>query len=159
MHKRSTTPVVANLQYAGAYRDKLEEAERTGKCPFCKTEFREQALATDGGWFVVNVMEEYRQADREGQRPCHQLLFVPFKHRSDVHFLKPDDFAAIGRLLAVYKKRYRIDGGCLFFRDGNPTHCGRTVRHPHVHYYVPRMVPNPDGSEGFIPVPIDIPAG
>lgn len=158
--KPRTRPVVANLQYGGAYRASLEEAERTGKCPFCQPEYRAMALMTPySGWFVVNVREEFRQSDREGQKPPYQLLFVSLTHRDDTKLPTLADWFAIAELLRRCKRKFGIRGGCLFLRDGDPDCCGRTVRHPHVHYYVPRMVRVPRGGKGRRSVPIDIAAG
>lgn len=153
--------MAANLQYGGAYRASLEEALRTGKCPFCEPKFRMSALFTHAGWFVVNVKEEYRQSDREGKKPPVQLLFAPLRHRSDMKLLRPADWAKINELLRRCKKKFGFSGGCFFSRHGDPVQCGRTVRHPHVHYYVPRMVSVSAGPGGIklSPIPIDIPAG
>ena len=132
--KDAARPVAANLQYAGAYRASLEEAQRTGKCVFCQPEFRQQALFVDHqhGWFAINVREGYRQPDRSGKKPAVQLLFVPFVHGDDTEFLNVIEFIAITELLRQCKEKFGIDGGCLFYRDGNPDRCGRTVRHRHV---------------------------
>ena len=149
-------PVVANLQYGGEYRSSLEEAHRTGKCIFCKPEFQEKKLLPSlAGWVVLN--NEYRTKDREGVTPDLQLLFVSVDHRNDEESLSARDLSAIATLLFQCKQKFGIMGGCLFVRDGDPMICGRTVRHPHAHYYIPRVIE--EGSGTFRTVPIDIPAG
>ncbi len=148
--------VVANVHYGGDYRASLEEARRTGECIFCKPEFQEKKLmASFGEWIVLR--NDYPTKDREGIKPDLQLLFVSVTHGNDEQSLSVRDFSAISYLLVRCKEKFGIKGGCFFFRDGDPAICGRTVRHPHAHYYIPRVVQENDGKPRTIP--IDIPAG
>lgn len=144
------TPVAANLHYAGVYRASLEEAQRTGKCIFCDPEWQGQALAKVTDWFIRR--NPFPTKDREGQNPEHHFLIVAMKHGNDTAPFRPEDWADIEILRRWVDEKFRIRGGGLCVRLGDPTICGRTVRHPHVHYIVPRMV---DGK----PIPVDFPVG
>ena len=94
--------------------------------------------------------------------------------------MSSNDWVAITELLGWCKREFDIAGGCLFARDGRPDLSGTTVRHRHVHYYVPRRVNQPRlrfvprQLHGFVlrvlkrfmprlfrarTIPIDIPAG
>jgi diadenosine tetraphosphate (Ap4A) HIT family hydrolase len=149
--------VVANIHYGGEYTQALVEAAVTGECIFCKPEFRAKALCEVGdaslncGWMIFH--NNYPATDRQGGHPEFQFLVVSADHRDDTQPLDGKDWALITFLVEKYKKELGIKGGCYFFRDGDPTISGRTVRHPHVHYYVPRI-----GEDGR-PIPIDIPVG
>jgi hypothetical protein len=149
--------VVANLQYGGDYRSSLEEAARTKQCIFCKEEFRASALCAAGNWMVKR--NDYPSKDRSGNPAQHQFLFFRADHGDDLVPLLAEDMADIATLLAWCKEKFSVSGGCFFFRDGDPSWSGRTVRHPHAHYYVPNFVSDPDALDGKRVVPIDIPVG
>lgn len=158
--ERRRRPVVANPQYGGEYGAEIEEAQRTGECIFCKPEFREKGIFSFGGWFVVH--NSYPTKDREGQHPAFQFLFVSKGHGDDEGSFCTGDWGDVLSLLELCKRRFGIDGGCLFARDGDPLLSGRTIQHPHVHYYVPRVVRavgDAAAHRGLRAVPIDIPAG
>jgi diadenosine tetraphosphate (Ap4A) HIT family hydrolase len=150
--------VVANVHYGGDYKGQLVQAATTGQCIFCGPRFqRENALHR-----VANVSEmvswlifhnNYPMKDRQDGHPEFQLLLMSEEHRDDTQPLSGVDWALITFLVETCKKELGIKGGCYFFRDGDPTISGRTVRHTHVHYVVPRI-----GEDGK-PIPIDIPAG
>ncbi len=143
-------PVVANLHYAGDYRASLEKAQETGQCPFCDPAWRGQELFRVGFWFIR--LNQYPTRDREGQNPAHHFLIVSIAHGDDTAPLTPEDWHDIEMLRRWADEQYGIRGGGLCARLGDPAVCGRTVRHKHVHYIVPRMV-------GGKPVPVDFPVG
>lgn len=153
----SVSQVVANLQYGGEYRDKLEEARKTGQCPFCKPEFQENALKQCGNWIVMK--NNYPMDDWEGGKPALQLLFVSVSHGSDLLFPTAPDFAAIEVLIRWCKGKFGFGGGGFCFRDGDPELSGKTVRHPHAHYIVPRRRPNSEGSGELVTIPVNFPVG
>lgn len=149
--------VVSNIQYGGEYREQLVQAAATGQCIFCKPDFQAKALheANDAslkyGWLVLH--NNYPTTDRQGGHPQFQLLIMSKEHRDDTKPLDGIDWVLITGLVEACKEEFGIKGGCYFLRDGDSTISGRTVRHTHVHYYVPRV-----GEDGK-PIPIDIPAG
>ena len=149
--------VVANTHYGGGYTQELVDAAATHQCIFCEPKFhRENALHREAdvsemiSWLAFH--NNYPMTDRQGGHPEFQLLLVSEDHRDDTQPLSGIDWALITLLVETCKKELGIKGGCYFFRDGDPIISGRTVRHAHVHYVVPRVV---DGKV----VPIDIPAG
>jgi diadenosine tetraphosphate (Ap4A) HIT family hydrolase len=149
--------VVANIHYGGEYKSELVQAATTGECIFCKPGFQEKAidrlsdLSGHYGWAILH--NNYPATDRQGGHPEFQLLIVSIDHRDDTQPLSGQDWSDIVSLVETCKKEFGIKGGCYFFRDGDPLISGRTVRHTHVHYYVPRI-----GDDGK-PIPIDVPVG
>lgn len=146
--------VVANIEYGGDYREQLEEAARTGQCIFCKPEFQIHKLHTAGEWMVCHC--KYPAKGRDNKPARFHFLFVCLSHRDDTAPLSAKDFESILELLAWCKKMHDIEGGCLFYRDGDPFLSGRTVRHPHVHYVVPKAV---KGGDGWYTIPVDMAVG
>ena len=127
------------------------------ECEYCKSAFREKALFVGGGWFVVH--DPHPAKDKEGKSPAFQLLFASVVHGDDTRSLLASDWGAIMLLLRLCREKFGISGGCLCVPDGDSTLSGRTVRHPQVRYYVPRMVKDVTLTAGFRIVPIDIPTG
>ncbi len=117
----------------------------------CSPEFQSMKLFEFEGWIVLH--NNYPTEDSQGGHPAYQLLFVPTKHKDAENPISPDGWVAITELLGRCKQEFGITGGCLFARDGDPQISGTTVRHRHVHYYVPRT------DEVGKPIPIYIPAG
>jgi hypothetical protein len=102
---------------------------------------------------------DYPSKDREGNPAAYQFLFFRIDHGDDAAPLSEKDMADILALLEWCKREFSLVGGCFFFRDGDPGVSGRTVRHPHAHYYVPRIVEDPDAPGGRRTIPIDVPVG
>lgn len=151
--------VVSNIQYGGLYADELEEAERTGICPFCNPEFRSRnkIFAAGGEWFAVR--NQFPTRDREGGYPEHQFLFVSFAHKDGRKNLEFSDYTDIETLRRMIDKEFGIDGGCLFIRMGSSLRSGRTIIHAHAHYYVPRVEDDPHNPGKKKAIPVYIPAG
>ncbi len=155
--KRESTPVVANVQYGGAYRASLEEAARTGRCPFCDPEFQRSPdiLHRVDGWFVLR--SRYPTHDRLARPPHLQLLLVKESHDD----LTTADWAAWGAMWAWSAREFDIRGGGFCVRIGDSTLSGRTILHPHAHILVPNLctISTAEGEEREVAVPIDFPVG
>lgn len=149
--------VVANRQHAGLYLEDFDRAKETGRCIFCDPNFQARLLNaarnddSDREWFLC--LSGKPSPDREGKLPAFWLLVVSKDHGDDTQPLDAGDWGAITSLVEWFKKERGITGGCYFVRDGNPEICGRVVRHPCVHYVVPRI-----GADGN-PVPVALPVG
>lgn len=109
------------------YRRVLSAIEETRRCPFCPAHFRyhrKPILKRAGGWFATENSWPYAGAR------VHCLL-ISEKHRERFEELSLKDFAAIRSLTRWLIRRYRIAGGGLALRFGDPRFTGATVRHLH----------------------------
>lgn len=109
------------------YRRVLGAIERTSRCPFCPENFRyhrKPVLKRSGGWLATENTWPY-----VGTR-VHCLL-ISMKHRERFEELSHRDFVAIRHLALWLIRKYRIAGGGLALRFGDPRFTGATVRHLH----------------------------
>ncbi len=110
-----------------AYRRILSGIEQARHCPFCPENFKyhqRSILRRSGGWLATENSWPYR-----GTR-VHCLL-ISERHRERFGELTLQDFAAIRQLTQWLIRRYRIAGGGLALRFGDPRFTGATVRHLH----------------------------
>lgn len=133
--------VVANLQYGGAYREQLEDAQQTGRCIFCGPDFQQdpqKVLYRIGGWFVRS--NDYPTKDIDGENPEYHFLIISERHlTTEVEELSDDDVLAVARLTRWLKNQYNIRGGGSCERFGDPLWSGLTIVHAHVHVIMPRV--------------------
>ena len=109
------------------YRAVLAEIEKTRRCPFCKENFKyhkRPILKRSGGWIATENSWPYPETR------VHCLL-ISEKHRERFGDLTPNDLKAVMRLTNWLIQRYRISGGGLVLRFGDPRFTGATVRHMH----------------------------
>lgn len=109
------------------YRRVLTAIEATGRCPFCPANFRyhkNPILKRAGGWIATLNSWPYR-----GSR-VHALLITK-AHKERFEDLTSGDFAAVRMLTRWLVRRYRIAGGAIALRFGDPRFTGATVHHLH----------------------------
>ena len=58
-------------------------------------------------------------------------LLIAEAHKERFEELTPKDFSAVSRLTRWFIQHYRIRGGGLLLRFGDPGYTGATVRHLH----------------------------
>lgn len=119
--------VQAQFAKSRDYRRVLATIEGTRHCPFCKENFkyhRQPILKRSGGWIATLNSWPYK-----GTR-IHGLLIAE-AHKERFEELAPKDFSAVSRLTRWLIRRYRIRGGGLLLRFGDPRYTGATVRHLH----------------------------
>ena len=144
--------IFVNIKNArkGEYKKVIEEIAKTGKCPFCKENFRypsrgegsrrknffayhkKPIFKRKNGWFLTRVNWPY-----ENTR-CH-LMILGEKHRENFSELKKKDFEAVFYLTRFAIKKYKIKGGALAIRFGDTDYTGASVAHLHFHLICPKI--------------------
>jgi len=121
----------------GEYRKVIKEIALTGKCPFCKENFRyhkKPILKEKGDWFLTDVSWPYKNAR------CH-LIILGNKHRENFPELERKDFEDVFHLAKWAIKEYKIKGGALAIRFGDTDFTGASVAHLHFHLISPKKDP------------------
>ena len=141
----------ANLQYAGAYRAKLDEFERNGQCPFCEM-WENKALVQleQFGWWVMD--DQFPARGQQGTPAVHHLLLVPSRHITLPREMDTRDWGDVGELVRRAEREFGIVGGGLLFRFGDPDRGGQTICHIHFHLIEPGPHPEPGATGGADPV-------
>lgn len=119
----------------GEYRRVIEEIAKTGKCPFCKENFKyhkKPIFKRRGDWFLTEASWPYQNTN------CH-LMILGEKHRENFSELKKEDFEAVSYLARFAIKEYKIKGGALAVRFGNTDYTGASVSHLHFHIISPQI--------------------
>ena len=119
----------------GEYKKVIKEIAKTGKCPFCKENFKyhkKPIFKKKGDWFLTEVSWPYKNTY------CH-LMILGEKHRENFSELKNEDFEAISFLTRFAIKKYKIKGGALAVRFGNTDYTGASVAHLHFHIISPEI--------------------
>jgi ATP adenylyltransferase len=119
----------------GEYRKVIEKIAKTGKCPFCKENFKyhkKPIFKQSGGWFLTEVSWPYKNTSRH-------LMIIGEKHRENFSELTKKDLAAVGFLVNWAIKKYKIKGGALAMRFGDTDYTGASVAHLHFHIISPKI--------------------
>ena len=119
----------------GEYKEVIEKIAKTGKCPFCRENFKyhkKPIFKRKRDWFLTEVSWPYKNAK------CH-LMILGEKHRENLSELKKEDFAAVSYLANWAIKKYKIKGGALAIRFGNTNFTGASVAHLHFHLISPEI--------------------
>lgn len=134
MLKRKRTKVV-NPRFAktGEYRKVIETIETIGQCPFCPDNFRyhkKPILKKLHGWLITENSWPYKNSQK------HFVIISP-NHKETLAELTIRDIESILRLSNWAIKKYKIRGGALTMRFGEPDFTGATVSHLHAHLIYP----------------------
>ncbi len=109
------------------YKRTLEQIEKAGQCPFCPENFKyhkKPILKRARGWLATENSWPYKGAR------VHCLLIVE-RHCEHFEDLTLQDFKVVGSLVRWLIKKYKISGGGLALRFGNPAFTGASVGHLH----------------------------
>lgn len=115
------------------YRNVLNIFKKAGDCPFCKEAFKtlkKPVLKKEKGWFVTANSWPYKKSK-------YHFLIISEKHKENIDDFSISDFKAIFNLINWLIKKYKIKGGALALRFGEPDFNGSTVRHSHFHLISP----------------------
>ncbi len=119
-----------NIQNArhGKYLAIIKQIKQHGICPFCPpylSIYHKKPIVRRGKyWLVTENMYPYKNTR-------HHFLFI---HKTHIHSLSQLSNPAWKELLGHGKwltRKYRIPGGMLFVRFGNPLYTGSSVKHLH----------------------------
>lgn len=124
---------VANAR-KGEYKKVIKEITKTGKCPFCKENFKyhkKPLLKNRGGWFLTENSWPYKETR-------HHLIIIGKKHKENFLELKNKDFTDVAYLTNWAIRKYKIKGGGFTMRFGDPRINGSSVSHIHFHIIAPK---------------------
>jgi len=119
----------------GQYKKVIEEIAKTGKCPFCKENFKyhkKPIFKRKNGWFLTNDSWPYKNA------ACH-LLIIGDKHKENFSELTKKDLEAVAFLANWAIKKWNIKGGGIAMRFGKTNYTGASVGHIHFHIISPKI--------------------
>jgi len=129
-----------NLGFAKSkeYKDVLKTIKKTGKCPFCKENFKyhkKPILFKKKNWFITKSSWPYKNTQ-------YHFLIISEKHKEDFTQLNTSDFSEVLELIKRATEKYKIKGGALTLRFGKAIYTGSTVNHLHFHLIVPEINKN-----------------
>lgn len=110
-----------------AYRRVLEEIEATKRCPFCPQNFhyhKKPVLKRYHAWLATENSWPYKGARKH-------FLLIAEKHLESFDDLGLKDFEAVMKLTRWLVKKFKLPGGGLALRFGDPRFTGASVRHLH----------------------------
>jgi len=124
-----------NSARKGEYKKVIEEIASTGKCPFCKENFKyhkKPIYKKKGGWLLTNNSWPYENSK-------HHLVVIDEKHKEDFYELTNKDFESVAYLTRWAIKEWKIKGGGFAMRFGDTNFTGASVAHIHFHIISPEI--------------------
>lgn len=118
------------------YLEILKDIEKEKVCPLCPQNMRwhtKPILKRRHGWLLTENFNPYKNT-------AHHLLIISPVHKETPNQLTRRDWSALSHLLNWAIKKFRIKGGGITMRFGEPLLTGATVRHLHLHLIVPKLV-------------------
>ena len=119
----------------GKYKKIIEKIASTGKCPFCKEDFKyheKPVFKQRNGWFLTENSWPYKNS-------YHHLIIIGDKHKEKFSEITKKDFEAVSYLTRWAIKKYKIKGGGFAMRFGDTNFTGATVAHLHFHIISPKQ--------------------
>ncbi|MEK7658510.1 MAG: HIT domain-containing protein [Patescibacteria group bacterium] len=119
----------------GEYKNIIKEIESTGKCPFCKENFKyhkKPIYKKNGKWFLSNNSWPYKNTE-------NHLIILGDEHKENFSELTKKDFESIAYLTNWVIKKWKIKGGGVAMRFGNTDYTGASVSHLHFHIISPKI--------------------
>ena len=119
----------------GEYQKIITKIALTGKCPFCKDNFKyhkEPIIKQKKDWLLTKASWPYKNIH------CH-FLILGEKHKENFSQLTKNDLITISYLTRWAIKKYQIKGGALAIRFGQTDYTGASVSHLHFHLISPEI--------------------
>ncbi len=119
----------------GKYKKVIEKIALTGKCPFCKEDFKyheKPVFKQRNGWFLTENSWPYKNSR-------YHLIIIGDKHKENFSELTKKDLEAVAYLTRWAIKKYKIKGGGLAMRFGDTDFTGASVAHLHFHIISPKL--------------------
>ncbi|OGZ27766.1 MAG: hypothetical protein A2365_03965 [Candidatus Nealsonbacteria bacterium RIFOXYB1_FULL_40_15] len=125
-----------NLKNArrGEYSKVIEEIQKTGKCPFCKENFKyhkKPIYKRRGSWLLTNNSWPYKNSETH-------LIILGEEHKENFSEITSKDLEAIRFLANWAIKKFKIKGGAVATRFGDTNYTGASVSHIHFHIISPQ---------------------
>lgn len=120
---------------AGEYKKVIEEIATTGKCPFCKENFKyhkKPVYKRKNDWFLTNNSWPYENAE-------NHLIVLGDAHKEDFSELTKKDLESVAFLTNWAIKKWDIKGGAITMRFGDTNYTGASVNHIHFHIISPKI--------------------
>lgn len=119
----------------GEYKKVIEEIATTGKCPFCKENFKyhkKPIYQRKGKWFLTNNSWPYKNTK-------NHLIILGDQHKENFSDLTKKDLESVGYLVNWAIKKWKIKGGGIAMRFGETDYTGASVSHIHMHIICPEI--------------------
>jgi len=119
----------------GEYKKVIKEIARTGKCPFCKENFKyhkKPVFKRKDEWFLTDNTWPYKNTK-------HHLVIIGDKHKENFSELTKKDLTAVAFLVNWAIKKWKIRGGGVAMRFGKTDYTGASVSHLHFHIISPEL--------------------
>lgn len=119
----------------GDYKKVIGEIALTGKCPFCKENFKyhkKPIYKTKDEWFLTNNSWPYKNTQ-------NHLIILGYAHKENFSELTPKDFESVAYLTNWAINKWKIKGGGLAMRFGDTDYTGASVSHIHFHIIYPEI--------------------
>ncbi|MFH1509606.1 MAG: HIT domain-containing protein [Candidatus Nealsonbacteria bacterium] len=119
----------------GEYKKVIETIAKTGKCPFCKENFKYHKKPTykkKDGWFLTNNTWPYKNAE-------NHLIIIGKKHKENFSEITKKDLESVAFLTNWAINKWKIRGGGFTMRFGDTNYTGASVSHIHFHIISPEL--------------------
>lgn len=120
---------------SGEYGDVIKEIATTGKCPFCKENFKyhkKPIYKRKNNWFLTNNSWPYKNTE-------NHLIILGDEHKENFLQLTKKDLESVGFLINWAIKNWKIKGGAVAMRFGDTDYTGASVSHIHFHLISPKI--------------------
>lgn len=117
------------------YKKVIEEIAETGKCPFCKENFKyhkKPIYKKRAGWFLTNNSWPYKNTEKH-------LIIIGEKHKENFSEITKKDLESVAFLTNWAIKKWKIKGGGFTMRFGDTNYTGASVSHIHFHIISPEL--------------------
>lgn len=108
---------------------------RAAVCPLCQKTMQwhtKPILKRTGGWLITENFNPYKNTE-------YHFIIVCNRHITRFEQIATRDWAAIASLMRWALKHFKIRGGGMTLRFGDPTWTGATIVHLHAHLIVPKL--------------------
>lgn len=106
---------------------------KSNDCPFCKIDDRlNEILLVTGDWQVWECPEEFKAKNLE-----RHFVLSPKKHITDLKEMGQRDWLDLTDLIKEITEKYKLVGGAVMMRFGDPRRNAQSIRHLHCNLYVP----------------------
>ena len=119
----------------GEYEKVIKEIAETGKCPFCKENFKyhkKPIYQRKGKWFLTNNSWPYKNTK-------NHLIILGDEHKENFSELSLKDFESIKYLVNWAIEKWKIKGGGIAMRFGDTDYTGASVSHIQLHIICPNI--------------------
>lgn len=130
MKKPNTLGTIENVR-TPAYRAHMQATIEQGICPFCRLDHAKNVVIKQNRhWRVWKNPFPYEHHE-------HHLVVASVRHIDDVSKLTGDMWVQLGAIIRWAVREFKIEGGGIVMRFGEPAKSASTLRHLHAHIQVP----------------------